>query len=159
MRTLLAIASTLFVCAAAYGAASEKPVPQKPFRVLSAEFGLVGPFSFSKGVDFRRSTKVPLRVGQGYGWIIRLETSSDKIRWREEFTAPVAPESWGGSETNPRVRISEDRTAAVYEREEPLEGGVIFHFWQVVAGDPTGRHVIRVFVEGVLVSTFEFNVE
>jgi hypothetical protein len=36
--------------------------------------------------------------------------------------------------------------------------GVIGHAWSVAPGDPAGRYVIRVFVEGRLAATFRFDV-
>ena len=36
---------------------------------------------------------------------------------------------------------------------------MIFNFWQVSPGDPKGRYTMRVMLEGMLVSSFEFDVE
>jgi hypothetical protein len=37
--------------------------------------------------------------------------------------------------------------------------GVIYNFWQLTRGDPRGRYSMRIMIEGLLVSTFEFEVE
>jgi hypothetical protein len=36
---------------------------------------------------------------------------------------------------------------------------VIFNFWSIAPGDPKGRYTLRVMLEGMLVSSFEFDVE
>jgi hypothetical protein len=46
----------------------------------------------------------------------------------------------------------------VTEREVAPDQGLIFNTWSVAAGDPAGKYVIRVFVEGALAKTFEFEV-
>jgi hypothetical protein len=45
------------------------------------------------------------------------------------------------------------------EREVAPNRGFIYNRWAVAAGDPKGLHVVRVYVEGKLVRTFEFEAE
>jgi len=134
-------------------ATSEKLPPPASFRVLKAEFGIVVPGGF------RPSTKVPLRNGQGFGWVIQLETSRDAIRWREELRLPAAPQTWQADEASGKHTMSADRRTSILEREARVENGLIYNLWQISPGDPRGRYSMRVMVEDLLVSTFEFDVE
>jgi len=156
-RAIAVLAGLLILCSTAYGSVRDRPVSGKPFSVAHAAFGLMTTDGL-EDVAFRESTHVPLRVGQGYGWFIRLDSPKDTIQWREEFTVPAAPDTWGVGKTE-RVKISEARRTSVTEREVQAQDGLIFHFWYVAPGDPKGHHVIRVYVEGFLVSIFMFDVQ
>jgi len=156
MRALAFLAAAALALPA--GAQVEKVVPESTFKVLRAEFGTLDMKDASQP-GFRPTTKVPLKDGQNYGWVIQLDTRKPVIRWREEFTLPAAPQSWGPAEKIGRRDLSADRRTSVTEREVKPARGLILNYWQVAAGDPRGRHVMKVFVEGVLVSTFEFDLE
>ena len=123
------------------------------FKVLKAEFGVVSPNGF------RPSAKVPLRGGQGFGWVIQLEIDRESVKWREEIRMPAAPASWRVEDKEARHTLSADRRTSILERESRLEDGVVYNFWQLEPGDPKGRYTMRVMIEGLLVSTFEFDVE
>jgi len=101
---------------------------------------------------------VPLVENQAYGWIIRLGRGFDKVKWREEFTLPAAPKTWGTTETEGTREISTDKKISVTEKETLVREGRIFNFWSVAAGDPIGKYVIRVFIDNSLVATFHFKV-
>jgi len=163
MRTKTFLIAVLLLCSvpcSATSKTSKMAEPKSPFQVVSAEFGLLKPAeSESENPEFQSTAKVPLTPGQGYGWIIQLDTTRDTIRWREEFTLPAAPERWGSEETEGVQVVSGDRKTSVTEREVQPENGLISNFWEVAAGDPQGRYAIRVFVEDTLVATFEFDVE
>ena len=53
--------------------------------------------------------------------------------------------------------VSADRLTAITERAVPASN-TIYHWWQLEPNDPAGRHVMRVYVEDVLVASFEFEV-
>lgn len=152
MRLAILLAA-LALQTGASSATSSKLPPPAPFRVLKAEFGIV------TRDGFRPSTKVPLKEGQGFGWLIQLETPRDKIRWREEIRLPAPPQTWDAGEGNGKHTLSADRRTSILERETPLYDGFIYNMWQISPGDPRGRYTMRVMVEDLLVSTFEFDVE
>jgi hypothetical protein len=127
--------------------------PQTAFRVLKTEFGLLSP------AGFQPSTKVPLKDGQGFGWVIQLDAGKDTIKWREELRLPAAPQTWRSDDANATHTMSADRKTSILEREARIEDGVIYNFWQITPGDPKGRYTMRVMIEGLLVSTFDFDVE
>lgn len=135
-------------------AANEKLPPPAPFRVLKAEFGIV-----TRGGGFRPATKIPLKEGQGFGWVIQVDTPRDRLRWREEIRLPGVPDEWRVEDPASRHRLSGDRRTSVLERESRIEDGAIYNFWQFTRGDPKGRYSVRVMIEDLLVSTFEFDVE
>ncbi len=112
-------------------------------QVLAADFGLLG-----DGDALTKTTLVPLVIGQTYGWRVKLKTNRTTIKWREEFTTPTAPASWGNlAETQ---TISADQRVSVIEGESTLDASKTFSKgWAVHAGDPQGRHTIRLTIEGV----------
>ena len=152
MRTKTFLIAVLLLWSVPFIARSEEAAPESQLKVVSAEFGLLNP-------EFQSTTKVPFQPGQQYGWIVQLDTRKDTVRWREEFTLPAAPESWGSEEVEGEQAVSEDQKISVTQREVQPEDGLISNFWEVAAGDPKGRYTIRVFVEDTLVATFEFDVE
>ena len=159
----LTVRALALLCAAASIAASAPPdakkvIPESEFEVVRSELVLVYGLE-TKEPRFEPTRKVPLKPGQSFGWVIELQTHKPKIKWREEFALPAAPETWGPTETQDRRRISEDKKVSVIEREVEIERGLIYNFWTLAAGDPAGRYVIRVFIEGVRAATFEFDVE
>lgn len=142
---------------AAIGPATGQPtIPED--RIISAEFGLFNPPD-SGNEPFVPTSAVPLRENQGYGWVILLETRKPKIRWREEFTLPSAPSTWGNSGPDGSHVVCSDGRVSVLEREVEPEQGVISNSWTVAPGDPKGRYVIRVIIEGTLERVFEFDVQ
>ena len=158
----LALAFTLVPATGTVAAATASPDTATPAaaqpEVLDSAFGL-----FSLGGDgsppFKPAAVVPLVEGQAYGWIIKLRTDSKQVRWREEFTLPAAPEAWNGAtEAGVKHTLSADSRVSVMERAVEPSGGLIFNSWSVAKGDPAGKYRIRVFVEGRLAASFEFDV-
>lgn len=168
------IAAALLLCAPyAMSQATVSP----PASVAAAEPGVLTSFPPIKGVKINRAafgvfvgldtptpridtTNVVNRDGSQVGWVLDLTAENAKVRWREEFVAPVPPQNWGLTRDERDVRpplVSADRRTAITERAVPASG-TISHWWQLDASDPTGRHVMRVYVEDVLVASFEFEV-
>lgn len=125
--------------------------------VEDARFGVIKQTP-EGGLSVAETQRIPNRQGVTYGWVIRLDKDRDKVRWREEFVLPGAPEQWnlGGAES---IEVSEDGTTAITERTVATNDGEIANWWSVAAGDPSGEYVMRVYVEGNLVKTFDFRLE
>jgi hypothetical protein len=121
----------------------------------AAAFGII-----ENSVDgkptFVRTNRVPLVENQKYGWVIRVPKNLKTVRWREEFTLPAPPNTWGEGEKDGIHAISADRRVSTTEREVPVRDGIVSNFWRVASGDPTGKYVIRVFINDALVETFHF---
>ncbi|MDR2219405.1 MAG: hypothetical protein LBE24_02370 [Methylobacillus sp.] len=125
-------------------------------EVISSEFGLFYDLD-SDNPSFIPTNLVPLTPKQSYGWVIQLNTNKPVIKWREEFTLPSKPEIWGIDESSSKT--SADGLTTTSERTVTSMDGVIFNIWDIAPGDPQGHYVMRVFVEGKLVATFEFDVQ
>jgi hypothetical protein len=108
--------------------------------------------------EFVVTDRVPLIEGQFYGWVIKVGPQFAKVKWKEVFELPQAPQSWGPEETSGGLVISRDRKVSVTEEEVFVEDGYIANYWNVVAGDPPGDYVMRVYVNDHLVETFRFKV-
>ncbi len=158
------ILGVLIAFAVTIGQADATTAPEKPLKIrhatqiVSADFGLFE-LDTPQGPRFSPGTVVPLVENQAYGWIIRLRTDKPTVKWREEFVLPERPATWGDPEPLGKRSISSSGRTSITEREVTPEKGVISNVWTVAPGDPKGRHLIRVFVEGVLVKTFLFEVQ
>ena len=162
MKTIFSFAAALLLISVSPGAISAPPELSKNAAastiVMSGEFGLFNLSDPSKP-SFVPSASVPLVPDQAYGWIIRVRTDKAKIKWREEFTLPVKPMTWGVAEPVGTRSVSNDGRTSVTEREVSPDRGLIFNFWSVAPGDPKGRYIIRVFIDGSLAKAFEFEVK
>jgi hypothetical protein len=125
--------------------------------LVSAEFGLV-----ERGEDgtvrFKPTAKVPLINGQSYGWRVRLRTKRERVGLREEFELPVAPKVWNSPLPGSAFKVSPDGRTGITEVDAFIDDGVLTNGWSVAEGDPPGAHVIRLYIEGKLVRTFNFEV-
>lgn len=149
----------LFLCGLVPAFSSQRPTkPVSEPKVISAEFGLFDSSQNGKP-RFVPTKVVPLVPEQAYGWIIRLRTDKTRIKWREEFTLPAKPETWGNPYSRDSREISDDGRVSILEREVAVEKGMILNAWKVAPGDPKGAYRIRVFVEESLIATFEFEVK
>jgi hypothetical protein len=128
----------------------------RDYEVIRAEFGIIDFDNAGKSV-FIPTAVVPFKPEQSYGWIMLLRTAKAKISFREEFTLPVKPDTWGDPEPLGTRTLSADRRTAITERTVTPDRGLIFKSWQVAPGDPKGHHVIRVYIEGRLEKVFEFD--
>lgn len=129
--------------------------PASPVRIDKIIFGR---FHAGPGGQptFTPGSHVPLRPGQAYGWVADVNAQGAQVRWREEFTLPQPPASWGDAETEGTRQLSSDTRVAITERVVEPTQGQIFNIWSVAPGDPPGLYKIRVFVEDQLVGSFEF---
>jgi hypothetical protein len=136
--------------------AAPAPRAEPAVQVEYAAFGVFDRTPDGR-VDFRPSKTVPLRPNQEFGWIIGVTTTKPTVKWREEFTLPAPPESWGPVEG--KHEISADRKVSILEREVTPERGFVHNGWTIGPGDPKGRHVIKVTVEDAEPVVFEFDLE
>lgn len=123
---------------------------------LDAVFGLFKLAPNNDVLDFKASNTVPRVVNQNYGWVMKLNRRSGKVRVLERMTMPEAPKTWGaggqpyGTSTD-RKTISLDVTLTIYD-------GTISKSWDVAKGDPPGRYQISAFIENSMPVQFEFDV-
>ena len=104
----------------------------------------------TKGPDgkwaVRETDRVPLRPRDAcYVWRLHFSNNAPgEVAWRGEFTLPATP--------------GKDPTLLVTKKSEKPLGGWIGDGWCVTKGDPTGEHVIKVYVRDSLARTFRFSV-
>src|SRR5438876_6578804 len=146
------------------------PARRSSSRVaLFAALALVGSPSFSRGQNaasleidralfmaatkgpdgkwaVRETDRVPLRPRDAcYGWRLHLSNNAPgEVAWTGEFTLPATP--------------GKDPTLLVTTKSEKPLGGWIGDGWCVTKGDPTGEHVIKVYVRDSLARTIRFSV-
>jgi len=145
---LLSIVSTTSIQALA---SSSKQVEQlRPNGV----FGIIVENQVGKR-ELEVTNTVPLTEGQSYGWIIRLPENLVMVKWKEVFELPAKPDKWGEAGD---IEISQDRKISTTEKEVVVKNGTIQNFWRVLAGDPVGDYVIRVYVNDHLLDIFQFRV-
>lgn len=123
--------------------------------VSGAEFGVIETDE-DGALHFVATRKVDLEPGVLFGWIVWLETSRPRVRWREEFRS-ASPENWS-YEDDGSHSLSADGSTMTREIEVVPNDGRIDHFWQITEGDRPGPQRTRVFVEEVPVGDFEFEV-
>ena len=88
-----------------------------------------------------------------YGWEIQLDTERESVQLKEVFILPSEPKSWGDEND---ISLQHGNRVSVMEKETKAEARIISNSWCVTEGDPTGDYKIDVFVNGVLVESFNF---
>jgi hypothetical protein len=129
---------------------------QPSVQIEQAAFGLFDRTPDGR-IGFRPAKTVPLTPDQPFGWVIGLTTAKSTVKWREEFTVPYPPATWGP--VDGKHELSADRKVSILEREVTPERGFVFNSWTIAPGDPRGRHVIKVTIEDAPPVVFEFDVE
>lgn len=136
------------------------PVETRP----SSEFGILE--RSSAGVAFRPTGRVPARPGQRYAWVVKLDAGApssvfvtETLKPAREVTLPKAVVPTEPSENAKPTAPSKAGTLIV-EREAQVQDGVVFGVWIHAAGDPVGRHVLEIDIEGQPQTwIFEFDIE
>ncbi|MDO9430084.1 MAG: hypothetical protein Q7T84_02160 [Phenylobacterium sp.] len=123
-------------------------------EILHATSGVFGQSDDS----FRPTRDVSLAQRDAYGWIIQVRTDKPVIRWREEFTLPARASNWG-VDGDSQITVADDGRTSVTEREVEAGTGWIANAWAVADGDPKGRYVMRVTVDGGPSREFQFDVQ
>ncbi|MFM9925590.1 hypothetical protein VLK31_21555 [Variovorax sp. H27-G14] len=123
---------------------------------LDAVFGLFKLAPNNAVLGFKASNTVPRKIDQNYGWVLKLNQKTGKVRVLERMTLPQTPKTWGTAGqpygTSPdRKTISLDVTLTVYD-------GTISKSWDVAKGDPAGHYLISAYVGDSAPVQFEFDV-
>ncbi|MGX5652722.1 hypothetical protein ACWKW4_20900 [Hydrogenophaga borbori] len=154
---VVSVVTLLAGCDRATSKAASGGAPRE-VRIEKAAFGLFE--RDGEKVTFSPTKTVPFSVGQGYGWVVKLDTKKETVRWREEFTLPAAPIHWDGdSLPGSSQQVSADGRTSTLERDVALNNGVVLNAWSVAEGDPRGRYTIRLFVADAEPVVFEFDVQ
>jgi hypothetical protein len=137
---------------------SPRPINPQPITVSNVEFGVKKIDSQGK-VSISPTTKIILKEGDIYGWRIKLQNyqGKRKVKWREVLRLPKAPETWG-TDNSDGFSISADGTTATSDRTQTAINGLIENYWTIASGDPPGQYQIQVYIDGRIISTFEFEI-
>ena len=125
-----------------------------PVTVQSAAFG-VESWSEDAGYVFTETDRLVFEAGARFGWRIRLNNPADSVLLREELVLPASPLRWTVS---PSTQIAADGQRATTTKVVWPAHGWISNGWTLTEGDPLGPYETRVFLNGVLVRTFRFDV-
>lgn len=150
---LLLIASSL-----AWGRPPTSPVV--PVEIISAEFGLFD-VSNPKEPAFEPASVVPLKEGQRYGWIIELRTKKRSVAVREEYLlATPATEAMDSIDlSRNQLNIPLPKRSQVSQRQLVPVAGQIVGEWAIGPGEPPGKRLLQVIVEGQLAGSFAYEVK
>jgi len=125
------------------------------FEVVGQRFGIItGDQSSSNFVPrsvIYRSDRVPC------AWSIKVDTSLQSIKIREEVILPKAPETWRTSDTD--TIITNERRTCIAKRNLKVINGFISTAWLVAPGDPEGIYEIKVFADEKMIGDFKFEVK
>jgi hypothetical protein len=119
-------------------------------------------FRYADEDQVLNDTVVPLLPENAcYTWYVRLGPGTPPATATEQLTLPVALSDWGALATDPDdgIDISADGKSATRTFTPELDADGWFSYsWCVVEGDPTGAHSIAIAVDGVPLTTFDFQV-
>jgi len=121
------------------------------------KFGLVGKTPYGR-TRLQETEHIPNKIGTIYGWRAHLITDTKEVTWKEELILPAPAPIWGNVKKN-ETTISDKKDRAVTVRTVKPKNGWISNDWGVVKGDPSGKYIIRVFVENKFIKEFIFFVE
>jgi hypothetical protein len=151
---MFSIAGTVALALATGGAAT---APATQTSIVSAEFGVLR-LTPNLRLDFAPSRDVRLSAKEHYGWIMKVKTDRPRVHWHEEFTLPEGAPNWG-VQPNGSTVVSADRRTAITDRDVEPRNGLISNFWRVADGDPKGKYLMKVTIDGEETRTFEFDVK
>jgi hypothetical protein len=123
---------------------------------LDAVFGLFKLAPNNDVLDFKVSNTVPRVINQNYGWILKLNKKTGKVRVLERMTLPVTPKTWGAG--GQPYGMSADRKTLSLDVTLTIHDGTVSKSWDVADGDPPGHYLISAYVEDSAPVQFEFDV-
>ncbi len=152
---LILFPTIMLFCLVFSGSAFSVPTSKKELIIDKVKFGRIYEGRDDEPV-FEETDRIPRKVGTPYGWFIHVDTEKTHVTWKEEFTLPTPAVIWGTEED---IQVSGDGKTAITERTVTPENGWIWNWWEVAEGDPSGKYLIRIYVEDQFVKEFVFFVE
>jgi hypothetical protein len=123
-------------------------------NAISSVFGTFGGFRFLKATNH-----IPYHVNQGYGWRLKLNTQARSVHWREEFSLPAVPHTWGFEVPGEKRTLQDGGLKCITEGDVAPSNGWVENSWCVAQGDPKGEYAMKIYVDGTFVKRFNFTVE
>lgn len=115
----------------------------------------IGFYTFEKISDYQAASKVPLRPGLNYGWILKAPLKQ-KIHWKEELILPSSSKKPASYSLPSNTLTTEKMEEAQPSGANPnRDYGLIGHFWTVAPDDPEGIYQYKIYIDEKLIKTFE----
>lgn len=121
-------------------------------------------FGALQGDEIRATTRIEYRIGNRYGYRIDFPSDAGTVRLREEFTLPSAA-TFRTQHSDPGIRAVDEqknfdssKMTREFELDTKAESAYINAF-EIIEGDPKGRHTIKLWLNGRELRTIEFQIE
>ena len=105
---------------------------------------------------FRPSSEVPLKTGQGFGWVLKVDSAQSQVPVEERFTLPKPNGSWTVDPDT--TKISDDGLSAT-TTEVHTYWDFLWRVWTMEEGDPEGPHAFALSVAGKPVAELKFTIK
>lgn len=105
---------------------------------------------------FRPSSEVPFKAGQGFGWVLKVDSSQTQVPVEERFTLPKPNGTWTVDPDT--TKISDDGLSAT-TTEVHAFWDFLWRVWTMEEGDPAGPHSFDLSVAGKPVAELKFTIK
>jgi hypothetical protein len=105
---------------------------------------------------FRPSSEVPFKTGQGFGWVLKVDSSQSQVPVEERFTLPKQNGTWTVDPDT--TKISDDGLSAT-TTEVHTYWDFLWRVWTMEEGDPDGPHSFALSVAGKPVAELKFTIK
>lgn len=135
----------------------EKPVViSETLTITHAGVGYFEKDGRSGPLLFRPSEEVPFKVGQGFGWVLKVDTTENQVEVVEKFTLPKKNGTWT---VDPETtKISDDGLTAT-TTEIHTFWDFLWRVWTLEDGDPEGAHGFALSMAGKPVAELKFTID
>jgi len=104
---------------------------------------------------FRPSREVPFKVGQGFGWVMKVDATVSQTEVVEKFSLPKQNGTWTVDPDS--TNISDDGLTAT-TTEVHVFWNFLWRVWSLEEGDPEGGHRFDLSVGGQPVAALDFSI-
>jgi hypothetical protein len=136
----------------------EEPVARvaPDITVQEASFGLFARTPQDPDmISFESAFYVPLAPGELHGWVLRVRTPRESVRFRAEYHM-LEPEDAVETGSEEELLFGGYDPVTVSEGDATLDGDVLFGFWEVSEGETPGPRRLDLYIEEVQVGRFEY---
>ncbi len=104
---------------------------------------------------FRPASEVPFKVGQGFGWVLKADTTENQGEVVEKFMLPKKNGTWTVDPDT--TSISDDGLTAT-TTEVHRFWDFLWRIWTLEEGDPEGSHSFSLTLSGKHVAELKFRI-
>jgi hypothetical protein len=139
----------------------EEPVARvaPDITVQEASFGLFARTPQDpEMITFEPAFYVPLAPGELHGWVLRIRTPRESVRFRSEYHM-LEPEESAKTDSEEEPLFGGFDPVTVSEGDAEPDGDILFGFWEVSEGETPGARRLDLYIEDVQVGRFEYVVQ